>query len=467
LTIKTQKTLKAFALCSGFFALTYLNACREHETLDPSLVPGVDNINTFGLTESDLDISTHVVHFDSQLTNNRSLPIGALGQLEGDPFFGDIDAGFFLQFTVPSVGYQFPDSIRSFDSVRLVLPYTGATYGDTAGVTNIEVYEINDPSFTIDTSMQKYYAFSNVDYYPTPIGFVEKRLHDVRKDTIVYSTSTSVVSQLVIRLNPATLAKFSSMDASKTHDHYAFVDYFNGVYIKANGVSPDHKKSLHYFLLANSGSSSSYNQARLEVHFTKLDGTIGITIFPFNNKYSSFFSKLTRNFSGYPVEAYTSGMASDSFFVQGGPGMQTDVTIRNLHLLSKTDKVYAARLVINMPVTSIYDKLKYPPILLVNGVNDDGTLYAIADYETSSDKLGLAEEFVGGRPAMSLIDGQEHMTYYINIPREIQRHAALGKDSLKLRVYPYYDYIGAYRLIAPGFNSPSAARARFNIVYGK
>lgn len=473
MNIINPKNYKAFALSFGFFALSYLTSCRETGSIDPELVPGIDNINTFGLSAEDMDIRMKVVNFDSQVTSSRNLPLGALGRLEGDPFFGDIYAGFFMQFTVPSVGYSFPEDVKTFDSVRIVIPYTGVVYGDTTGTTAVEVFEINDPSFIIDTTLKTYYSFSNLTTYPTPIGSIEKRMNDLRRDTLVYSTTNSVVSQLVIPLNSSFLSKMSSISPDNMHNHYSFVEYLNGVYIKAVGSSPHLNKSLHYFLLSNSSNSSVYYQARLEVHFTKNDGSFGVTMFPYNNKYSSFFSKIERNDSGYPVADYADNIETDSFIIQGGPGLQTEITINNLDAMIASNKVYAARLTINMPKTSIYDVLAAPAMLLVNGVNDDGTLYNIADYQTSigisatAEALSLAQQFVGGRPVNTIIDGQDHLTYHLNIPREIQRHLGLGKNSIKLRIYPYYDYIGAYRFIAPGFKNGTNAKAQFNIIYGK
>lgn len=472
MSIQLQNISKAFALCFGFFAFTHFTSCREHTALDPNLVPGIDNINTFGKDANDLNASLQVVFFDSQVTNNRSVPIAAVGQLDGDPFFGDIDAGFYLQFTVPSVGYSFPEDIQSFDSVRLVLPFTGGVYGDTTSNARFEVYEINDPSFTIDTSLRKYYSFSEVDYFPALLGSVERNIYQIKNDTIQYTTTTSVTSQLAIKLDNSFLSKIEGMNEGVLYNHYSFVEYLNGFYIKSNGLSAGMRKAIYYFRLA-SGSTSMYDQARMEVHYTKTDGTFGITMFPFNIKYSSFYSKLVRNYLGYPVESYSHGMNTDSFLVQGGPGVQTDLTLKNLTDIEPKSRIYAARLEINMPKTSIYDILRHPPLLLLNGVNEDGSLYALADYQTSTEitatpeMLSLAQQFVGGTPFETIIDGQDHYTYYLNIPREIQRHISLGIDSIKLRVYPYYDFIGAYRFIAPGFQGTTNAKAKFNIVYGK
>lgn len=472
MSIQLQNISKAFALCFGFFAFTHFTSCREHTALDPNLVPGIDNINTFGKDANELDASLQVVFFDSQITNNRSIPVGAVGQLDGDPFFGDIDAGFYLQFTVPSVGYEFPEDIKSFDSVRIVLPFTGGIYGDSTSEARLEVYEINDPSFIIDTSLKKYYSFSEVNSFPTMIGSVEKNIYTIKYDTIHYTTSTFVTSQLAIKLDNSFLSKIEGLNESNLYNHYSFVEYLNGFYIKSNGISPSLKKAIYYFRLASS-STSIYEQARMEVHYTKNDGSFGITHFPFNTKYSSFYTKLIRNFLGYPVESYSNGMSTDSFMIQGGPGIQTDLTLRNLSSIDPKSRVYAARLELNMPKTSIYNILRHPPLLLLNGVNEDGSLYAIADYQTSpeipatQEMLSLAQQFVGGTPFETIIDGQDHYTYYLNIPREIQRHIGLGIDSIKLRVYPYYDFIGAYRFIAPGFHGSTNAKAKFNIVYGK
>src|SRR5690606_39293688 len=75
-------------------------------------------------------IYTKTVRTDSFVTSNsiNGVPVyHALGTVN-DPFSGKTNAGFYFQIIPPSLGYGFP---QTPDSVVLVLPYAGFTWGDT------------------------------------------------------------------------------------------------------------------------------------------------------------------------------------------------------------------------------------------------------------------------------------------------------------------------------------------------
>lgn len=469
--------LKASALCFGFFAFLTLQSCREKNTGYTDLVPGVDNINTFELLADDLSAQTLIRTFDSVNTGDPSVPVGAIGTLAGDPFYGTVSSGLYLQFTVPSAGYVLPDSINSFDSLVLVIPYSRVVYGDTSGSIAVNVFEIDDPSFKVDTSSRKFYAFSTLPTKPGAVGGYIGTPHSWISDTVQYPGLGDAVGQLRIPLDAATLSRFASLSATDLHNNGAFVNFFNGLYIEPDAaLGPDFNKALFYFLLA--GSSDNYiDNARLELHIDRgTTGSKGIITFPYNPKYSAFFNHIERNDAGFPSAAYrTMDLEADSFLLTGLPGFQTDIVMDDLDQIPSNAMIHLARLEINVKKEFFSETYKNPTLLILNVVNDDGATSNLADYQITAAGDGFyqnlqseeARKFVGGQPVTKTISGEEYYVYTLNFPRQIQRSLFEGKKKLTLRLFPYYQMPGAYRLLAPGFGDPSEAKAKINIVYTK
>lgn len=472
-------TQKAFALSFGFFVFLGLFSCKENNYINPDLVPNIDNINTFELTQDDLSLTMKVKMFDSFHTGNGAFYYGGIGSVANDPFFGNVQVGMNMQFTIPTINYTFPDTMSSLDSVVLILPYLNVLYGDTNSLAAYNVYQIEDPNFKIDTSTNKYYAFTNLGYNLTPIGSFEGDLKDLSRDSIFYPGIDTVGNQLRIKLSSAMVSKFAAMTSANTGNNDAFVNFLNGIYVAPKpGMSAAYNKSLNYFLFFNPLLTSIRQSARLEAFYTISGGsTTGMTTFPLNSKFSAFYTKVERNYVGYPANNYAvNGQVMDSFIITGSPGIHTDFEINNLSLIGAQNVVNIARLEINVKKTTESQLFEYPPQLSISGVYEDGGSYNIVDYQTNSSletnngvplQSGLANNFVNTGFVPRVIDGEDYVTYTINLPRTIQQAIMQGKDKVIIRLYPYSQMPGAFRMIAPGFGSLSNAKAKFNIIYSK
>lgn len=469
--------LKASALCFGFFAFITLQSCREKNAGYTDLVPGVDNVNTFGLGAEELNAQAFIRTFDSVNTGDPSVPVGAIGTLANDPFYGAVSSGLYLQFTVPQAGYSLPDSITAYDSLVLVIPYTRAVYGDTAGHIALNVFEIEDPSFKVDTSSRQFYAFSTLPIKPGAIGSYSGQPSTWITDTMKYPSLGDAVNQMRIKLDATMLSRFASISPSDLHNNGSFLNFFNGLYIEPNTLAaPEYRKALFYFLLA--GSNENYlDNARLELHFERgAAGTKGIIAFPYNPKFSAFFNHIERDDIGYPSADYRStGLEVDSFLLTGLPGFQTDLVLNDLDQIPTNAMIHLARLEINVKKEFFSETYTHPNLLMLNVVEEDGTTSNLADYQITAVGDGSyqnlqaseARAFVGGQPVTKMISGEEYYSYTLNFPRQVQRSLFEGKKKLTLRLFPFYQMPGAYRLIAPGFNEPSDAKAKINIVYTK
>jgi hypothetical protein len=217
--------LKAFTLCAGFFSLV---ACKEKSSIKPDLIPGVDSINTFEVT--DLAISVKTTHFDSLSTDVYTYPLVAIGGITSDPFFGRTMAGAYLQFIPPAENFTFPTGVI-MDSTVISIPYLSFSYADTTRSNNshalkLRAYEITD-NFS-DTSV-KYYAVSKLAYNPLPVGtgtITVKSLYD----TVKLATGDSVYRLLRMRVDGLN-DRFKNMSATDLASTAAFRAHFKGIYL--------------------------------------------------------------------------------------------------------------------------------------------------------------------------------------------------------------------------------------------
>src|SRR5690606_26022519 len=109
--------------------------------MDTGLIPGVDNIHTFELNESELSVGIKTAVFDSLYTNQASKNIFALGKISEDPFFGNLTAGVYLQFAPPEDEYSFEGF--TLDSAFVSLVYARRSYGDTMSASaNAQSYAV-------------------------------------------------------------------------------------------------------------------------------------------------------------------------------------------------------------------------------------------------------------------------------------------------------------------------------------
>jgi hypothetical protein len=456
--------LKAFTLCAGFFSLV---ACKEKSSIKPDLIPGVDSINTFEVT--DLAISVKTTHFDSLSTDVYTYPLVAIGGITSDPFFGRTMAGAYLQFIPPAENFTFPTGVI-MDSTVISIPYLSFSYADTTRSNNshalkLRAYEITD-NFS-DTSV-KYYAVSKLAYNPLPVGtgtITVKSLYD----TVKLATGDSVYRLLRMRVDGLN-DRFKNMSATDLASTAAFRAHFKGIYL-----GPDTtviQNTLAYFgLTAGNSGLSNYDRAQLEFYYhTATDTKLLKAFFKFSPSYSSFFNGIYRNYTGTPALNYFNNQTAnhDSLLMQGYPGFRSDLTIK---IDNKIPPSVINKATITLTALKIGDDNRFsaPPQLIVTVVNDDGTERVITDMLNND---GSANEdgpsFVDGAATKVTINGTDFVRYTLNIPREVQKTISAGKTELKLRLASTVTYPGSFRMVVDGPNSSNPdTRLKFNVIYTK
>jgi hypothetical protein len=474
-----QRFLSAAAI--GCAALVFiLSACREDAIIKSSLTPSVDNIHTFGIgpdfnNGSDtITVQTSTGFQDSITTSSRNtgFPIfHALGFVV-DPFAGKTFAGIYTQFAPTAVNTTLSTTP---DSVVLVLPYSGFTWGDTTQdqTHTFKVFAISS-SFSKDTT---YYNYSRLATNTQVIGTgsvltghsaTGQSGSGYLQDSVKLGKSgLSYTPHLRIKLD-SNWVKNSLLPAVPYDSSFtAFIAQFPGLFIAETDTIGGMPKSLPYFRL--NGTSDLYGSAALLVYSNGSDTAVQ---FPYNETYCAHFNRITRNYAGYPIaNLMSTGTSAETVVMQNGPGAVVDLVLPNIKGLAQ--KLPAGAIINKAEITFIQvpsgqtgDEKYFPPIRLYpQGVNATGGIYTIADRYPIND---ASLNFMDGTSATITRGSLSLTAFRLNIPRELQQAIVAGVGSLHLRIGGTVNFPAAYRVALGGRGNANAVyRPALNIIYSK
>ncbi len=348
-------------LSSLFFTFT---SCDDSSFVGLEVQPPGDRFVVSSY--SDEIISTSVWETDSVFALNQSLSL--LGAMD-DPLFGRLYASFITQigvFDAVNLG-----SDRVADSLILYLYYSG-TYGGNYGPQEITVHEITE---YIDEQVS---YFSNFDVdaiiYESDVLAVHT-IDPSEGDTLIAIPITSTRLQEKLLFAPDTA----------TRSMWDFVNYFQGVYVKADAVDsggsifnidlnhPGSKLSLYY---RNDTPDTSFrydfviNQSLNRVNLFEQDYTTAV-----------FYDDISRTATDDSV-----------FYIQGASGVmgRLDFDFLPAWRDSMPVSINMARLYLPVDQTAVDEKHPLPArIFLLERDTDDGRLLRIAD-------LLLGDQYFGG-----------------------------------------------------------------------
>jgi hypothetical protein len=454
-----------------------LSSCREDTIIKSNLTPAIDNIHTFGIgpdfdngKNDTITMLTSTVYQDSVLTSSRNtgFPIfHALGFME-DPFAGKTNASIYAQFVPTAVK---TDLTGTLDSLVLVLPYAGFTWGDTTSTSTqtIKVFAINE-AFSADSS---YYSYSSRSTNSTAIGTATLVTGPSNQGTIQDSLTVGIknpkkqVAHLRITLDK-NWAKNTFIPLLKADSTYPdFTKAFPGLYLAntdTTGVSP---KALPYFRL--NGGSNVYGSAAILAY---VDGNDSIPVqFPYIETYGAHFNRIRRNRSGYAIESLLDTTKVQQFVaMQNAPGTTIDLKLPYIQSLPKNVIINKAEITFTIATapgqTAEQDaRFFLPARLYPQGINSSGGQYTIADrYPVNDGTLN----FIDGTSSTFTRNGKIVTVYRLNIPREVQQAIVAGSSGLHLRIGGTVNFPAAYRLVAGSRdNTDPTYRPTINIIYSK
>lgn len=138
-----------------------LTACEDPLKIGSDLLPAGSQAGVFFSDTFTVRAST--VLLDSVLTSGSNLLLGRYT----DPAFGSVETRSFLQLA-PNQGdtLQYDASKAVYDSLVLVLPYSGFSYGDTTQYQTVAVHRLTDTL----ANNRVYLNTDQVPYEATPLG---------------------------------------------------------------------------------------------------------------------------------------------------------------------------------------------------------------------------------------------------------------------------------------------------------
>ncbi|HOZ52265.1 MAG TPA: hypothetical protein PLU17_10435 [Chitinophagaceae bacterium] len=471
--MKTNILIRKAIILSIFAAVVVVNwSCKENTILPKNLVPSIDNINTFGTS---YDLITHNVYQDSFLTGGLKSGLRlsssatfymACGSIQNDPAFGSTQASMHIEVLPPVPNFTFKTATANMkiDSIVLSIPFK-MTYGD-AGFSAI------NQKFMVYRS-QKVFSRDSAQFEFTKDSFDNSRV--LSTQTINFNTiATDSVLIAGQKQQPQLRFKLASWFADSLK---AQVDS------AANGATSSYSKFLDWwkgFVIAPSstkGNTLGYfdtYKTRLTVYYryTKSGGGEDTTndVFSFDPNYCNRFNTITHDYSNSESKKFinTHAAVGDSLlFIQNEPGLANTFHIPGITnidnvIVNKAELVFTTAKSQNFNDTLIYG--------LVPRLQIFSTDTSSQNDKVSEDYAAFASaNYVDGKRAQKVIDGQTYVEYKFTVTYSIQKIISQKDSMFRYKIMgANIGFPAAYRTILAGSGSKlDAFKPKLNIIYTK
>ena len=431
-------------------------SCNESSVVGLDVQPSNDLLNV-GF-EDTTSINTRTVKGDSLITDETLISSGnvLIGKYI-DPVFGTSIASIYTQLRLPTniVATSF-GTAPVCDSIIISLIYEGTAYGKKdKKLQKLNVYQLSESMSTAST----YYSNSTLSKFSTDLTAADGYVFQPRTGS---STSDSV-TVLGVKLKPQLRVPLdnafgqlllNNQGTGNIATNTDFQNFFKGVYITTENTStlPGEGNILH-FKFGESKVTLYYHNSTTDS--LKYDFNLG-SVARFNHfehDYTGASSDLTTQFST------PSQTQNNTVYVQSMAGAKTKIEFPYLMNWLKNGMigVNKAELVISVDTTvSTYmiDTFAAPAALILFGINDDGTTYAIPDaFEGAT--------YFGG----TLNSGT--VQYRFNIARYIQQVLDGDRNNNGLYILASNGAVYGNRAVISGGQSTSARPMKLNITYTK
>lgn len=288
------------------------------------------------------DIKMTTYRYDSIVSAGDRLLVGRYV----DPYFGEVKASSYIEFSPTSYYYTLDDE-AVFDSIVLNLRYDGYFYNDTLLTKTIEVRKLAK-EMRLPNSQSSYYNTTTIPVESQVIGQKAFRPR-VGNDSLTVALSPAFGQNI-----------FTALKSNNVNDREEFLNYLKGLHISPTdsedaaiiGFSPSDSYIRIYY--------SYPDQAEIESEFIDL---------VYNTTTKKFFNNISWNTSGTLIQGLggqeneiSSPDLDDLGFVQSGLGVMTKVTfpsIRNIREYNDGNgEIFKAQLKIKLD--NRYYSMNYP-----------------------------------------------------------------------------------------------------------
>jgi hypothetical protein len=282
-SILRNKLILLLCCCLG------LASCEDPNDLGLGLVD--DNIS--GIYTDTLTVNVSTVYLDSMVTSGTNNML--IGQYAA-PYTGTTEASTFFQVGLPATWTVAEDA--TFDSLKLILPYSDYNYGDTTNAQTFEVYRLTSditqrrlsPYFFSEEPLSYFYTEPAL-YNNSNIGASEEAL-----GSFTFSPrpigEDSIAIPLSAELGEEWLSLKKAADSRLT-DGTNFISYFKGLKVASTagtsvlGFTANTAEARLYYTETVNGALVSqfksfpltnaalqYNQILANLEGTELEGVV-------------------------------------------------------------------------------------------------------------------------------------------------------------------------------------------------
>jgi hypothetical protein len=301
-----------------------------------------------------------------------------LGEIKNDPLYGKVSAELFLKFRFnanANPSYHTDENVK-FDSLVLVLAYDSlATYGNTSGAQEINVYQLDKEYNSNDT----FYSDTKLEHQSFP-ALVSKVTLIKPKDSVsitshITGKAVKQVPQLRLRLRDNFGESLIDNESAAKSDT-AFRSFMKGVYITSK--STDNKPLLYGFNFNNASLDATSPVNKLILYYTSKDTIKKVYEFPIDR---ATINSYLHDRSGSQVETFiTQPTLGDSLaFIHGIGGVKTSIKFNDLSSL-KGKLINKAELEIYVAdIPSPDGTFAAPSQLIATRLNEKGEYVFIED----------------------------------------------------------------------------------------
>jgi hypothetical protein len=355
------------------------------------LFSSCDNNNTFVVGEDFIKSAARMAIVDTCMVEmstvvQDSVPTSGTGAMlignYEDTLFGNAGCSSFFQLGLPYYINLYEDDY--YDSISLIIHYSGYSYGDTSNLLQINVHRLTeDIDLRATGTLFNTSAFA---YEDDPLGTVQFRPRPSRTDSIEIKIDDAFGQEL--------FSKFVER-SDEVLSEYEFLNYFKGIALIPEASS---KNAIIGFKV-----TPDYLKLRLYTH--RIDQTSVSTSYDFPLVYTEKeFNHIDYDFTntvldyaqaeGTPIP---SGVAGNKAFVQGYKKIMTKVRFPTVPDLLLNDKgiIMKAELVFE-PVKTSYADFSLPNFVILyrtNRLNLPFSLLYNADNTVNQATLVVDEQY--------------------------------------------------------------------------
>lgn len=432
-------------------------SCDESSVVGLDVQPENDLLNVGW--EDSTTIYTRTVDGDSLITDESLISSGvALIGKYIDPVFGPATASMYTQVRLPSgiTSTTFGTS-PTCDSIILSLVYEGTVYGkkDRKDL-KLSVHQVTQAMSTATT----YYSTSELTYNATDLtaadGFLFKANEFDSVATVGGLLLKPQVRAPLDNLFGQLLLNAASMGSLV--DNATFQSFLNGIYITTENTTGllSEEGNIVHFKMGESKITLYYQNSTADS--LSYDFSLG-SVARFNHFEHDYSTALINPILDTQINNATPPTQNATVFVQGMAGVKTKIEFP--HLMRWVDNgligVNKAELLISVDTNLLdlyrLDTFAAPSSLILFGINEDGTSYAIPDaFEGAT--------YFGG----SLNSGT--VQYKFNIARYLQQILDGDRNNNGLYILASNGAVFGNRAVIGGATSATRPM-KLNITYTK